>query len=87
VATTSGFWLSFAVNFVANKYFTFGVRTDGRGQLIRYAVLVCLNYLANLGIVTGLVAAGSPAVLAKVIAVAILTGLNFLAYRQWVFRS
>ncbi|MCZ2812317.1 MULTISPECIES: GtrA family protein [unclassified Modestobacter] len=87
LATTAGFWLSFVVNFLANKYFTFGVRTDGTRQLLRYGLLVVLNYLANLGIVTGLVAVGLPAVLAKVIAVALLTGLNFFAYRHWVFRS
>jgi putative flippase GtrA len=87
LSTSAGFWLSFAVNFAANKYFTFGVRTDGTRQLLRYGVLVALNYLANLGIVTGLVALGLPAVAAKVVAVGLLTGLNFLAYRHWVFRA
>jgi putative flippase GtrA len=86
LATTAGFWLSFVVNFAANKYFTFGVRTDGTRQFTRYAVLVVLNYAANLGIVTGLAAVGFPPVVAKVIAVALLTGLNFVAYRAWVFR-
>jgi putative flippase GtrA len=87
LATTAGFWLSFVVNFAANKYFTFGVRTDGKRQLLRYAVLVLLNYAANLALVTGLVGLGLPAVVAKVIAVALITGANFVAYRQWVFRS
>jgi putative flippase GtrA len=86
LATTAGFWLSFVVNFAANKYFTFGVRTDGRRQFTRYAVLVVLNYAANLGIVTGLASLGFPPVVAKVVAVALLTGLNFVAYRAWVFR-
>jgi len=87
LATTAGFWLSFAVNFWANKYVTFGARTDGTRQLLRYSLLVALNYGANLGIVTGLVALGLPAVVAKVIAVGLLTGLNFIAYRAWVFRA
>ena len=87
LATTAGFWLSFVVNFAANKYFTFGVRTDGKRQLLRYAVLVLLNYAANLALVTGLVGLGLPAVVAKVIAVGLITGANFVAYRQWVFRS
>jgi putative flippase GtrA len=86
LATTAGFWLSFAVNFGANKYLTFAVRTDGRRQLVRYALLVAMNYLANLGIVTGLVGLGLAAVVAKVIAVGLLTCINFVAYRQWVFR-
>jgi putative flippase GtrA len=87
LATTAGFWLSFAVNFLANKYVTFGARAHGARQLVRYAVLVGLNYLANLGIVTALVAVGLPAVVAKVIAVAVLSIVNFFAYRQWVFRE
>lgn len=87
LATTAGFWLSFAVNFLANKYVTFGARAHGARQLIRYCVLVGLNYLANLGIVAGLVAVGLPAVVAKVIAVAVLSIVNFIAYRQWVFRE
>src|SRR3954467_14434413 len=40
LATTSGFWLSFAVNFAANKYVAFAARTNGRRQLVRYSVLV-----------------------------------------------
>jgi putative flippase GtrA len=86
-ATTVGFWLSFAVNFGANKYVTFGARANGRRQLARYSVLVGLNYLANLAIVTSLVELGLAAVVSKVIAVAVLTGVNFIAYRQWVFRD
>jgi putative flippase GtrA len=87
VATTSGFWLSFLVNFAANKYFTFGMRSGGRGQLVRYGVLVGLNYLATLGIVTGLAALGAPALLAKTVAVALLTIVNYFTYRFWVFRD
>jgi putative flippase GtrA len=87
LATSAGFWLSFTVNFLANKYVTFGARAHGARQLVRYSVLVGLNYLANLGLVTGLVALGLAAVPAKVIAVALLSILNFLAYRQWVFRE
>lgn len=86
-ATTAGFWLSFGVNFAANKYVTFSAHTNGRRQLVRYVVLVVLNYLANLGIVTALVGLGLAAVVSKVIAVATLTALNFIAYRQWVFRN
>jgi putative flippase GtrA len=87
LATTAGFWLSFAVNFYANKYFTFSAPANGRGQLVRYAVLVAANYVCNLAVVTGLVALGAPAVVAKVIAVAVLSIVNFFAYRQWVFRA
>lgn len=87
LATTCGFWLSFVVNFTTQKYFTFGVRSDSPGQLARFLVVVGLNYVATLGIVTGLVAWGAAAVLAKTISVAILTVVNYFLYRFFVFRD
>lgn len=87
LATTAGFWLSFVSAFTLNKYFTFGTRTNGPRQVVRYSVLVGVNYLANLGIVTGLHAVGLHALLAKVIAVGLLTVVNYFAYRFWVFRD
>jgi putative flippase GtrA len=87
VATSAGFWLSFVVNFAANKYFTFDTRSNSGRQLVRYGVLVGINYLANLGIVTGFVALGAPALLGKTIAVGVLTVVNYFAYRFWVFRD
>ncbi|HEV7213166.1 MAG TPA: GtrA family protein [Blastococcus sp.] len=87
LATTAGFWLSFVSNFAANRYFTFGVRSRGGRQLFRYSVLVGLNYLATLGIVTGLAAVGLNALAAKTLAVAVLMIVNFFAYRNWVFRD
>jgi putative flippase GtrA len=87
LATSAGFWLSFAVNFVANKYLTFSATTGGRRQLMRYAVVLALSYLSNLAIVTGLVTLGMPAVVGKLIAVTLLSVVNFGAYRYWVFRD
>ena len=87
VASSAGFWLSFGVNFLVNKYFTFSARTGGRRQLVRYGVAVAFNYLANLGIVTGLVSLGVAAVAAKVVAVALLSLVNFVVYKKWVFRD
>src|SRR5947209_9535921 len=59
LATTAGFWLSFVVNFTTQKYFTFGRRSDSRSQLVRFSVLVALNYVATLALVSGLVALGA----------------------------
>jgi putative flippase GtrA len=87
LATSAGFWLSFAVNFIANKYLTFSATTGGRRQLLRYAVVVGVSYLSNLAIVTWLVMLGMPAVVGKLIAIALLTVVNFGAYRYWVFRD
>jgi putative flippase GtrA len=87
LATSAGFWLSFLVNFVANKYLTFSATTNGGRQLRRFSVVVAVSYVTNLGIVTGLVALGLPAVVSKLIAVGLLTVVNFAAYRLWVFAA
>jgi putative flippase GtrA len=87
IATSAGFWLSFGVNFAANKYVTFGRRANGPRQLIRYSELVGLNYVANVAIVTGLAAVGVPALAGKTVAVGLLTVANYAAYRSWVFRD
>jgi putative flippase GtrA len=87
LATSTGFWLSFWVNFVANKYLTFAATTGGGRQLGRYVVMVALNYLSNVAIVATLVELGLPAVISKIIAVGLLTVVNFSAYRYWVFRD
>jgi putative flippase GtrA len=46
---------------------------------------VAFNFLSTLGIVVGLTAAGLYYLLAKLIAVALNAGINFLAARHWVF--
>ena len=46
-----------------------------------------LNHLSNVAIVATLVELGLPAVISKIIAVGLLTVVNFSAYRYWVFRD
>jgi putative flippase GtrA len=86
-ATTAGFWLSFVVNFLGNKYLTFSLTSGGSRQLLRYGVVVAFGYVANLVLVLGLTALGLPAVVSKLIAVGIMVAVNFFAYRLWVFRD
>ncbi len=81
------YWLAFVVNFIAHKYFTFDARTGGPGQLVRYSMLVGVNFLATLGIVTGLAELGLPALGAKFVAVVLLQAVNYVAYQRWVFRN
>ena len=53
----------------------------------RYTILVAASYLANVGIVSGLVALGLPAIVSKLIATVMLTVVNFAVYRYWVFAA
>lgn len=85
LATTAAFACGLCVNFGLNQRWVFGVLTDARRRLFRYAVLVGLNYVATLLLVVGLTATGMPYLVAKVVAVGTCALLNFVAYREWVF--
>jgi putative flippase GtrA/SAM-dependent methyltransferase len=87
LATSLGFWLSFVVNFAANKYWTFRAVDRTGAQLVRYAGLVAGNYLATVLLVSGLAALGLSYMLGKACAVGALSLTTFLLYRSWVFRS
>jgi putative flippase GtrA len=87
VATTIAFWASLAVVFLSNKYLTFGARGMGHRQLIRYFMLLGVNYVATLGIIALAQRIGVGYQVGKVAAVALTTVWNYLAYQLWVFRK
>jgi putative flippase GtrA len=87
VAATIAFWASLAVVFLSNKYLTFGARGMGHRQLVRYFVLLGINYLATLGIIAVAQRIGVGYQVGKVAAVAVTTVWNYLAYQLWVFRE
>lgn len=85
LATSLGFWLSFVVNFLLSKHFTFRVRHSTGRQLGRYTCLVIVNYLATLALVTGAQALGISYLIGKIAAVGGLTVVTYFLYRRWVF--
>jgi len=87
VATTLGFVVGLAFNFSASKLFTFGVRSDTRGQTLRYAALLGVNYLLTLIVVSASEAWGPGYLVGKVCAVGLTVSLNYFALGQWVFVS
>lgn len=87
LATSAGFWLSFLVNFAANKYWTFSAVDRTPGQLVRYAVVVAGNYLATVAIVSSLNALSVNYMAGKATAVVALTVTTFALYRGWIFQS
>ncbi|WP_158703259.1 GtrA family protein [Pseudonocardia dioxanivorans] len=87
VATTIAFWASLAVVFLTNKYVTFGARGMAHRQIVRYFVLLGVNYLATLGIIALADRLGVGYQVGKVVAVAMTTLWNFFVYQLWVFRE
>lgn len=86
LATSAGFWVGLAVVFLVNKYVTFGVRHQGHVQLLRYLVLLGVNWLLTLAFVGLAVHVGVGYQFGKIIAVTAMTMWNYPAYRLWVFR-
>lgn len=88
LATTCGFWCSFSVNFLLSRHWTFDAAEDHpRSQLVRFGVLVVVNYVATVVMVTGFHRLGIGALEARTVALVLLTGSTFFAYRRWVFVS
>jgi putative flippase GtrA len=86
LATTLAYAVAFTVNFGLNRLWTFGSTAALKGQATRYAALIGLNYLITLLIVNGLAAAGLSYLIAKVLSTAVIAGINYFVYRNWVFR-
>lgn len=86
VATTMSFAATLAVNFGLNRAFAF--RSGGLlgRSLLRYLVLVAVNYVVTVLLVTGLSAVGMSYVVAKTQATVLIAATNYVAYRWWVFR-
>ena len=86
VATTVGWLVGFIVTFSLNRFFVFTATTSLATSGLRYVVLALGNFVATIGLVTGLVHLGLAVELAKTLTVALLAIANFFAYRSWVFR-
>jgi putative flippase GtrA len=88
LAAALSFLASFAVNFTLNQRWTFGAQTAHTpAQLVRFTILVAVNTVLTSAGVTALAAVGLNYLVAKVIVVCVLTVLNFVVLRLWVFRS
>jgi putative flippase GtrA len=85
-ATLAAFGAGLLVNYSLNRNWTFQARADHRKTLVRYAVMVSVNFGGTLAIVLGLTHLGLYYLLSKLIAVAIIAVVNFTASRLWVFK-
>ena len=84
LAGSVGYWTGVLVNFSLNR------RTMSSGgrvhtQAVRYGVLLCVNFFVTLGALQIGERLSISVVVAKTVAVVVLTGANFALYRRWVF--
>jgi putative flippase GtrA len=86
-AATVSFLVAVTNNYTWNRLWTFH---DQRGHVgwqgLRFLVVALVAYLANLALLSGLIAAGMDKVLAQAIAVVLVTPLNFIGNKLWSFR-
>lgn len=87
LATSAALIASLAWNYTAQRRLTFASRVALRDGLPRYLVLVALNYMGTVALVTAGAETGAGYLTGKAAAVAVLTPMNFYAYRAWVFPS
>lgn len=85
VAATFGYWSSVIVNFTLNRHVSFGDRPGGRTAVVRFGVLLGVNWTLTLLAVSAAVHLGWPYAVGKVGVVGLLTVLNYTAYSRWVF--
>jgi dolichol-phosphate mannosyltransferase len=86
-AATASFLVAVTNNYLWNRLWTF---RDQRGHVafqgLRFLVVALVAYVANLGILSALIAFGTNKVTAQAVAIVLVTPLNFVGNKLWSFR-
>lgn len=85
LAASLGYLASLVVNYSLNHAWVFQSSGDHRRRLLKYGLLVVLNYVLTIGVVAGMVELGANYLVAKLVVVVINAVLNFTLFRAWVF--
>jgi putative flippase GtrA len=87
-AATGSFLVAVTNNYLWNRLWTF---RDQRGHVgfqgLRFLVVALVAYVANLGILSVLIAFGMDKIVAQAIAIVLVTPLNFIGNKLWSFRA
>lgn len=87
-AVTVAFVLTYALNFMLNRWFAFdAAHGHAGGQLRRFLPQVLADYLLVVFAVSVLAALGLPDLVARTMSAATNAVLNYCAYRWWTFRD
>jgi putative flippase GtrA len=84
-ATALAFLTGLVVNFALNRQWSFGSTGRMRSQALRYAALVAMNLLVTVVLVRALTALGLMYLIAKVLTTAVLSVVNYVVSRKWIF--
>ncbi|WP_280672145.1 MULTISPECIES: GtrA family protein [unclassified Kitasatospora] len=86
VATFLSVFTSFLVNFTINRFWSFGSTSPAGGQFVRYLILASMNWVLTVVLVSGLSQLGLYYLYAKAVTIVLSAGVNYFAYRRWVFK-
>jgi dolichol-phosphate mannosyltransferase len=87
LAATGSFLVAVTNNYTWNRLWTFRHQRGHFGyQGLRFLIVSVTVYLANLALLSVLVAAGGGEIVSQAIAVVLVTPLNFLGNKLWSFR-
>jgi dolichol-phosphate mannosyltransferase len=87
LAATGSFLVAVTNNYTWNRLWTFRHQRGHLGyQGLRFLIVSVCVYLANLLLLTALVAAGLGEIVSQAIAIVLVTPLNFLGNKLWSFR-
>lgn len=88
LAATASFLVAVTNNYVWNRLWTFrSERGHVAWQGLRFLTVALVAYVANLALLSALIALGLDKVLAQAIAILVVTPLNFVGNKLWSFRS
>jgi putative flippase GtrA len=87
VAATGSFLVAVTNNYTWNRLWTFRHQRGHIGyQGLRFLIVSVTVYLANLGLLSVLIALGVGEIVSQALAVMLVTPLNFLGNKLWSFR-
>jgi putative flippase GtrA len=84
-ATALAFLAGFVVNFALNRQWAFASTGRLRRQVTAYLALVAANLLVTVALVRALTVLGVMYLAAKVLTTAVLSAVNYVVSRKWIF--
>lgn len=85
-ASATGFVAGAAVRYLLSHFHVFSPADGMPVTLARFAAALAMQFVANIVILDGLLRAGAPVWIAQASTTILMTTVNYLVYRLWVFR-
>lgn len=85
ISITIAFLLGLVFNYLCHTYITFGNSANGK-NLIKYLVVVLVNYLTTLFLISLMQSVGVELIIAKLITLPVIASITFVLSNKWVYK-